>query len=242
VRTLRNLSRGVEVSFLQRLLNKAAGRSGGRLRPIAEDGKFGSHTETAVRHFQTRSTSPRLKEDGVVGTHTWRALGLQVDIDHSIRLIPQNSNWSCWNAAATMVSEAHGGAQSIMTSPEHMQYYLSSGMDGVAADQALARELHWRVLSYSPSLQELISIMQRTPIYVSGILTTTRSSHAVTFGGLYSDGEADGTLIKVYNPSPVGTGLIHPLWYTQMASPISGSPFVPFGFLVPPGQAASYAR
>jgi hypothetical protein len=230
VRTLGNFSQGVEVWFLQRILNRWVTRTNGRLRPVTEDGRFGNEIEAAVRRFQAQAR-PRLVEDGVVGPRTWSALGLQIEIDHPIRLIPQNSNWSCWNAAVTMKSETRGGRQSIMTGPDHMQYYLSSGMSGVAADQALARELGWRVLDHSPELQELISIMRRTPIYVGGRLTAA-TSHAVVFGGLYSDGLPDGTMIKVYNPAPLGTGLIHPMRYLQWVCPISGFSFVPFSFLV----------
>jgi hypothetical protein len=232
VRTLRNFSQGIEVWLLQRYLNRWVTRTNGRLRPVNEDGRFGNQSEAAVRRFQAQTTRPRLAEDGVVGPRTWAALGLNVEIDHPVRLIPQNSSWSCWNAAITMISETRGVRQSIMTGPDHMQYYLTSGMSGVAADQALARELGWRVLDHSPELQELISILRRTPIYVGGRLTA--SSHAVVFGGLFSDGTPDGTMIKVYNPAPLGKGLIHPMWYLQWVSPISGSSFVPFSFLVPP--------
>lgn len=235
MRTLRINSQGVEVYFLQRLLNKAAARSGGRLRQIGEDGIFGSReTDVAVRAFQAQTRSPQLSEDGIVGGHTWPALGLTVEIDHRITLRAQLTNWSCWQAAATMVSEARGMRFSVSTSPRHMQYYLASGVSGRAADTQLAQELGWRPLNYSPSLSELIGIMQRTPIYVSGRLTATGGSHAVAFGGLYSDGQPDGTVIKVYNPSPVGLGRIHQLFFDRMVSPLSGSPFVPFSFLVPP--------
>lgn len=234
MRILQNPSRGVDVFFLQRLLNKAARRSGGRLPVVSEDSIFGGRTEAAVRAFQTQPRVPALVVDGIVGPRTWTALGMRVGIDHRMTLRAQGTNWNCWQAVATMVSEARGMPMSIATSLTHMQHYLSSGSDGREADAQLARELGWRQLNHSPALEELISIMRRTPVYVVGNLTATRGAHAVAFGGLYSDGQPDGTVIKVYNPSPVGVGLIHPLDFTAMFSPISGSPFIPRDFLIPP--------
>ncbi len=234
MRTMRNFCQGVDVYFLQRLLNKAAARSPASLKRIAEDGRFGRETDAAVRAFQALPRPLRLKVDGVVGPMSWPALGLSVEVDHRLNLRFQGTNWNCWQAAATMVSEARGRPVSVATSPEHMQYYLSSGMTGSQADAQLARELGWRQLNQSPGLAELISIMRRTPIYVSGVLTAINGGHAVAFGGLYSDGQPDGTVIKVYNPSPVGSGLIHHMFFNNMVSPISGSPFFPRQFLVPP--------
>jgi hypothetical protein len=234
MRVLQIQTKGVQVYFLQRLLNKAAKSSGGHMHQIVEDGIFGSReTEPAVRAFQAHSLSPRLKVDGIVGSHTWAALGQKVEIDHKIHLKGQTSNWSCWQAAATMISEARGRQLSIETSTEHMQYYLSSGLNGDDAATQLANELGWQRLNHSPGLWELIEIMRMTPVYVSGILTATGGAHAVVFGGLFSDGQPDGTVIKVYNPSPAGFGLIHQFFYDCMVSPLSGSPFIPRGFLVP---------
>jgi hypothetical protein len=188
MRVLRNPSQGVDVHFLQRLLNKAAARSGGRLRAITQDGRFGDETEAAVRAFQAQPGPPRLVSDGIVGPRTWPALGARIEINHRVTLRAQGTNWSCWQAAATMVGDARGLGMSVATSPQHMQYYLSSGLNGREATVQLARELGWRLLDHSPPLSELIGILRRTPIYVSGTLTATGGAHAVTFGGIYSDG------------------------------------------------------
>lgn len=232
MRTLRNPSQGVDVYFLQRLLNKAASRSGGRFSRIREDGRFGPRTEAAVRAFQGLPGAPHIVT-GIVANQTWTALGARTEVDHPLTLVPQGTNWNCWQSASTMVAAARGVPASVSTSSNHMAYYLSSGMSGVAADQQLARELGWQTLDHSPNLSELLGILRRTPIYVSGRLTATGGAHAVAFGGVYSDDTPDGTVIIVYNPSPVGTGLVHQLFFDNMTSPISGSPFVPFTFLVP---------
>lgn len=233
MRRLQNSTQGPEVYFLQRLLNKAAQRNPGRLSSVREDGRFGPRTEHAVRAFQALSRTPTLISDGIAGGRTMKALGQTVDIDHNLTLIAQQTNWNCWQAAASMVSERTARKISVATSPTHMGYYLSSGANGLAADNQLALELGWQKLDHSPSLTELTTILRRTPIQVSGILTAINGAHAVAFGGMWSDGTPEGTVIKVYNPSPIGTGLVHHLFFTSMSSPISGSPFVPRDFLVP---------
>lgn len=64
--TVKNGSRGADVTTLQEALNKA-GRYG-----LAVDGIFGAKTEAAVRDFQKRMA---LAIDGIVGPKTWSALG-----------------------------------------------------------------------------------------------------------------------------------------------------------------------
>lgn len=64
--TLRKGRRGVEVSYLQQLLNDA-----GCSPEIEEDGLFGSATQAAVLDYQVAHDLP---VDGVVGPMTWAAL------------------------------------------------------------------------------------------------------------------------------------------------------------------------
>lgn len=234
MRTLQEPSSGVEVVFLQRLLNKARARHRGRIPGLSEDGQFGPNTGAAVRAFQALPRTRQLVDDGIVGPRTWRALGQTVDIDHRLTLQPQHTSRTCWQAAATMVGAARGPGWSVMTSPQHQQYYLTSGMNGHSGTVQLARELGWSMLDHSPSLMELVAIMRRTPVYVAGNLIATGGAHAVAFGAIYSDGTPDGTVIKVYNPWPVGVGNIHHFHYMSMVTPGSGSPFIPRDFVIPP--------
>lgn len=204
MRVLNVHDKGVQVYFLQRLLNKAARSSGGRLHQIREDGDFGSvETEPAVRAFQS-IPSKRLKTDGIVGKKTWAALGLKVEIEHKIKLIAQSTDWTCWHASVSMIMGCLGKNLSFVPSNEHMQYYVTSGLNGSDAGTQLALELGWHKLNHSPSLWEFIEIMRRTPIYVSYSWRTAleHGAHAVVFGALYSDGQTDGTVIKVYDPEP----------------------------------------
>jgi hypothetical protein len=66
--TLRNGDVNSAVKRLQKLLTDKG------FDPGPADGWFGDKTETAVKAFQK---SKRLKPDGIVGTDTWNALGIQ---------------------------------------------------------------------------------------------------------------------------------------------------------------------
>lgn len=241
MRVLKVHDKGVQVYFLQRLLNKAAKTSGGRLHQIREDGDFGPmETEPAVRAFQSLP-GKRLKIDGIVGKNTWAALGLKFEKEHKITLIPQKTDWTCWHAAVSMILEYQGKYMSIVTSPEHMQYYLTSGLDGMDASTQLALELGWYKLNHSPDLWELIEIMKRTPVYVGydwkqrtqvyedneWKTKNIEGAHAVVFGALYSDGQTDGTVIKVYDPEP----RMYQLFFNNMIT--YGASVSPRAFLIP---------
>lgn len=63
-KVLKRGSRGVDVKYLQYMLNKAGYK-------LAIDGSFGPSTEKAVKSFQTNN---KLTVDGIVGKNTWQEL------------------------------------------------------------------------------------------------------------------------------------------------------------------------
>lgn len=65
--TVKNGSKGTEVTLLQTTLNKLGGYG------LTEDGIFGPKTEAAVKDFQKKKG---LDVDGIVGPKTWTALGV----------------------------------------------------------------------------------------------------------------------------------------------------------------------
>ena len=95
MQNLRRGSRGAQVRLLQRLINLNR-----RSTRLAEDGAFGPKTAAEISAFQA---DRRLSPNGAVGLPTWRALGLTIDISHSVTLFPQPTGMSCWSAAATML-------------------------------------------------------------------------------------------------------------------------------------------
>ena len=94
--TLRKRSKSPQVRLVQRLINL-------RMSPrpkLVEDSIFGRKTHAAVKQFQG---SKRLADDGIVGSNTWGALGIIIDVSNRVILYGQPTNMTCWSAAATML-------------------------------------------------------------------------------------------------------------------------------------------
>jgi len=156
VETLRQGSRALPVKLLQRLLNKK-----GANPRLGEDGIFGPKTRAGVLAFQARG---RIAQDGVVGTATWARLGLTVDITHSMQLVPQPTNMTCWTAAATMIvgnmSVGPGGARISST---------GGLLPSLANVQRFAQSLGW--VLYGPqtwTVRGLAALLSRRPLWAVG--------------------------------------------------------------------------
>ncbi len=194
-------SRGFQVEFLQCLLNKSSARDFGRAA-INVDGIFGPQTDAVVRAFQSRHKP--LRVDGIVENQTWNALGLHIEKEHFIRLIGQPAGMGCWAAAARMIlgKQSVGGGNGIFD-PSGNPYFT------VQALESFASSLGWRKLYYSPFIQELTGLSQRTPLWIceSGAGWT----HAVVLSGVYSDGDASGTgtMFRIHDPLPPVSGKIY---------------------------------
>lgn len=203
MKTLKNGSRSFEVEFLQRLLNKAADRDGARGVRLLEDGIFGPKTEMALRAFQGRHRP--LVINGIAGSQTWKELGLRFEKEHAkVILFGQPSDHSCWAAAATMIlgneSVGPGGARLAPSGglPVNIENY-----------RAFADSLGWRMLGSSPSVMEMVNLIQSTPAWISG--GGTGWAHAVVVSGVYSDGDGSGTgtMFRIHDPWPMGKGMIY---------------------------------
>ncbi len=104
--TLRKGSRGVEVSYLQQLLNDA-----GCSQEIEEDGIFGAMTEAVVKDFQA---AHGLTSDGVVGPMTWAALeGIEDTQDEGAEDAAEASpdEPSAWDALVQEMRQVRGELQ-----------------------------------------------------------------------------------------------------------------------------------
>lgn len=107
--TLRKGSRGVEVSYLQQLLNDA-----GCSPEIEEDGIFGAMTEAVVKDFQA---AHGLTADGVVGPMTWAALeGLEDTQDEGAEDAAEASpdEPSAWDALVQEMRQAGGELRAML--------------------------------------------------------------------------------------------------------------------------------
>lgn len=202
--------RGYEVEYLQRLLNKALVHDKAAGAKLDEDGIFGPLTQAALQAYQQRHRP--LKVDGIAGRHSWEALGVDTQMEHSsVRLFGQPSTTTCWSAAATMIvgNQSVGPGSATLTNGG-----LDDSIDNV---EAFANSRGWKVLNHSPSVQELVNTVWRTPVWING--GGTGWSHAVVLSGVFSDGDSsgDGTMFRLHDPWPVNVGKI----YGSFANPIS---------------------
>jgi len=83
--------------------------------------------------------------------------------------------------------------------------------------QTFAQGLGWRMLNYSPSNAELVSLVQRKPVWIAA--SGANFNHAVVLSAVYSDGDSsgDGTMFRVHDPWPPGRGNV----YGTFANPIN---------------------
>lgn len=210
---LRQGSKGVQVQVLQGLLNKANIQDGVIGTTLAIDGQFGPITASALYAFQSRR---HLNPDKIAGFQTWRALGLRVEKEHnSIRLFGQYSSKSCWAAAAQMLLKNNHSCLNISEAQLDEQGRILSTVNNF---RDFAEILGWTALNYSPSVQDLVSIVSRTPIWVASAYKG-HFTHCVVLSAVYSDMDesGDGTLFRIHDPEPVGKGSI----YGSLANPLT---------------------
>jgi Papain-like cysteine protease AvrRpt2/Putative peptidoglycan binding domain len=198
VRVLQLDANGIEVMFLQRLLNKH-----GADPYVREDADFGPRTMTALRAFQ-RANSIGAAERDRVGAATWRALGAVTEIRHTIRGFAQPTDTSCWSAAATMMlgtNQSVGNGRARLTARGEMN-------NRVEDIDAFVRAQGWHLLNScsAPPASLLMSAMHRGPAWVGFI--GSHFGHAVVFAGMLSDDATDGTgtVFIVNDPWPPGGG------------------------------------
>jgi hypothetical protein len=216
MQTLRQGARGPQIKLLQRLLNLKR-----RATVLSEDGAFGPRSDAEVRSFQSAN---RLTADGVVGPNTWRALGLTIDIDHRVTLFPQPTNMTCWSAAATMLFG------NISVGPGGAAVTPSGGLQSAHANvEAFARAFGLTI--HAPmtwTVQGFAALLRRGPLWVGGVQplgspAATQSGHVVVVGSMWGNGDADGTMLLIYDPWPPGIGSTYGVFYGER---IAGSPLM----------------
>lgn len=210
---LRPGSKGIQVQILQGLLNKANTLDGVIGTALAPDGQFGPLTASALYAFQSRRG---LAPDKIAGFQTWRALGLRVEKEHNgIRLFGQYSSKSCWAAAAHMLLKNNHSCLNIPEAELDEQGRILSTINNY---KTFAETLGWTALNYSPSVQELVNIVRRTPVWVASAYKG-HFTHCVVLSAVYSDMDeaGDGTLFRLHDPEPVGRGSI----YGSFANPLT---------------------
>jgi hypothetical protein len=197
---------GTVATFVaQQLLNYLAEPSDDAL---VEDGKFGDKTYAAVRRFQRRH--PPLNDDGVVGPKTFAALGLKALVTHPVRVRAQRKSAHCWSAAASMLL---GGIE-----PSAGQAKTERRGSLVAEDDNVVlfgQGLGWDFLPPQAHGEDLLPALRRAPLWMGGdsfqTAGTAGAIHALVLGGIYyyELGEMTVSVLKVYDPWPIGQGRIY---------------------------------
>lgn len=215
-----------QVSYLQHLLNYALRDTPGLVQ-LFEDGVFGQKTDTAVRLFQStyNGSEGRLKQDGIVGPKTWRALGLLNEIGHNLPRVGQNTMTTCWAVSAAL---ATGRMASMI--PATAQLLAAGGLAPSRENlQAFANELRMQLLPRVPTnIDQLVESLHRGPILLVG--RRPLGLHAVVISAYYGGIARTTKMIRIHNPSPVGRGSIEMTHYPEMT--LEGMNFDSYAMLV----------
>lgn len=232
--TLRPHRPDPHVLYLQRLLNDWLSHIPGS-EVLVEDCDFGRRTEAVLRRFQASYTGPggRLVEDGVAGTNTWRALGLQTEIDYAVPRVGQSTGMSCWVVAAGLATgrmtsaipglaqvapnnDPNGGGGGLEPSLNNLDRYAAS----------LQMHLHPQLPG---EIEEFRHLLRRGPAIMIG-RWVSGGLHAVVVSG-YFEGRTPFThMIRISNPAPQGRGSIQLTDYPMMTLLDSG--FDPYALIV----------
>jgi len=197
-------SSSMAVRLAQRLLNARLRRTPG-FRRLRVDGAFGPRTVAAVADFQRANHV--MQEQGIIGTLTWRALGLSVEIDHPVHMRPQHYGMGCWNACAAMLLDRD---MSVGTNDATLGLTrgLMPDVDNVAT---FVQPFGWDVVSPPSNVRGLANILARTPIWIAGTAMFSdgeQGGHVVVISGAWGDGSDSGTFIRVHDPWPVNIGTV----------------------------------
>ncbi len=232
--TLRPHRPDPHVLYLQRLLNEWLSHEPGS-EVLSEDCDFGRRTEAVLRRFQASYTGPggRLTVDGIAGTNTWRALGLQTEIDYAVPRVGQSTGMSCWVVAAGLATgrmtsampglaqvapnnDPSGGGGGLEPSLNNLDRYAAS----------LQMHLHPQLPG---EIEEFARLLRRGPAIMIG-RWVTGGLHAVVVSG-YFEGRTPFThMIRISNPAPQGRGSIQLTDYPMMTLLNTG--FDPYALIV----------
>jgi hypothetical protein len=218
MKTISQGSKGSEVMFLQRHLNKR-----GAAPALAEDADFGPKTKAAVIAFQ--HANHVMPANGMVTGATWAKFGPITEHIHRVVLYGQPTGMTCWSAAATMMS---GTNQSIGAGTSTM--FAGGGLEPSLANiEVFARGMGWRSLTNmsAPPPMQLIAGLARGPIWV--VFQGTNFAHAVVFSAVFSDGDqsGNGTVFTVYDPWPANVGTVYSTTYVDRQVILRSEPAKP---------------
>ncbi|BCW87191.1 hypothetical protein sos41_03180 [Alphaproteobacteria bacterium SO-S41] len=220
-------ARGMHVRLAQRLLNRALRQAPGFHR-LVDDGIYGRRTEAAVQLLQDRSHVSST-EHGYVGPSTWRLMGLTVQIEHTVTLVPQHYLNGCWSASASMVmgvemSVSPGSANLILPDNPNDPVWGQLGADN-ANIIAFAEHINGRAVVVPATVERIATYLRIRPIWIAGHWAQG-GGHVVVISALWGDGTNEGSVIRIHDPWPVNEGNIYGTVWPAMRCPTDR--FLPF--------------
>ncbi len=140
-----------------------------------------------------------------------------VNISHSVQLVPQPTNMSCWAAGiAMMVSWKNN----ISISPENIAESL--GYEGEMKTglnpEDTAAFTRWG-MSWEPpvnyTIEAFAGILRRGPVWIAA---KVGGPHVRVIYAMSGDGTPDGTRVSIHDPSPVNSGSSYTKTMRELAS------------------------
>lgn len=222
----------------QRLLNNHL-PAGERL---VDEGFYDGPTKRAANRFQEKHGLEVLPRMSLV---TLAKLGLTVEVNHPVTLIPQPKKHTCWKAAARMMLGGHHPRMSC----RRQQCNGQSGDAAVKVNLTKFGELDnsdanmrnfgiaqgWQMFTKADYGTRLDSALQAGPVWMAGWIPRPErerdNSHVVVITGwvTYTGTTFDGTIVrgkalKVFDPFPNNLGQTYYLDYDDPVLP-SGRKF-----------------
>mgnify|MGYP000957136434 CR=1 FL=1 len=165
-------------------------------------------------------------ETGYIGPASWRLMGLSVEIDHRVTMVPQHFLNGCWTASAAMVmgvemSVSPGDAHLVLPDDRNDPNWgqLESSNANLIA---FAEHIGCHAMEAGVAAPRLAQFLSRRPVWVAGRWNDGHGhtgGHVVVISGLWGDGTNEGTIIRVHDPWPVNQGAIYATNWPQMRIP-----------------------
>lgn len=174
-----------------------------------------------------RNTETEKDNNSIVNEIISEANSPVINIRHTVQLVPQQTDVSCWAASAAMVV---GWRDNISIDPSEIanggpwsRYYKNGGLP---ADNV--NMLHYWGLELLPNqtrtVEGFAQILEPSPLWVATNGGT--SGHIIVVAGMRGDGSPDGTLLTIYDPwergmrtfRPSNRGSIYTETYTQFVA------------------------
>lgn len=154
-------------------------------------------------------------------SHTYTAALSQQSLNVSwsdVPLVPQQNKVSCWAAAAAMIV---GWRDAISISPESIatgEGPWAAYQQGLNPENVPKLATIWGLVQEPPhsySIKDLHKLItQKGPLWIGAAVPAL---HVVVVVGLYGDGTADGTFVRIQDPWPVGIGRKYDLSFRQFS-------------------------